>query len=548
MVIRDKIFSTITEVFKRHGAVTIDTPVFELREILAGKYGEDSKLIYNLADQKGEICSLRYDLTVPFARWLAMNRDVQQIKRYHIAKVYRRDQPAMTKGRMREFYQCDIDIAGVYDPMLPDAEVLRITTEVFEGLGWQGRYTIKLNHRKVLDGIFEVCGVPAEKIRTISSAVDKLDKLPWAEVRKEMTEEKGLAEEVADKIGEYVVLKGQKDLLSKLQADEKLMANASMKAGIEDIELLFTYLEAFNALENVSFDLSLARGLDYYTGVIYEVVTEGSAPLATTSAATGAPPKPPKKPSKAGADFDEDRSSDPSVGVGSVAAGGRYDNLVGMFSGKNQIPCVGISFGVDRIFSITKARMAADNAEQVRNNETEVFVMAFGGKGFTGLLKERLSICSKLWEAGIKVKEHQCFYINIFAKNAFQAEFLYKVKPKLSNQFKEAEKNGCPLCVVIGEDEMAAGKVKIKEMGLRDGHPEKEGVLVNLDDLVAEVRQRIKRKSTLDQLAQEASGLKVVGGIRGESTKETEEGTAETEKSAGESLLSQEAIGAVSAS
>lgn len=131
---------------------------------------------------------------------------------------------------------------------------------------------------------------------------------------------------------------------------------------------------------------------------------------------------------------------------------------------------------------------------------------------------------------------------------AFQAEFAYKIKPKLPNQFKEAEKNGCPLCVVIGEDEMAAGKVKIKEMGLRDGHPEKEGVLVNLDDLVAEVRQRIKRKLTLDQLAQEAAGLKVVGGIRGEPTKESEEGVAETEKPAGESSLSQEAIGAVPAS
>jgi len=423
MVIRDKIFSTITEVFKRHGAVTIDTPVFELKEILSGKYGEDSKLIYDLADQGGEICSLRYDLTVPFARWLAMNRDFQNIKRYHIAKVYRRDQPAMTKGRMREFYQCDFDIAGVYDPMLPDAEIVRIATEVFEGLGWQGRYTIKLNHRKILDGIFEVCGVPTEKIRTISSAVDKLDKSPWAEVRKEMTEEKGLEGEVADKIGEYVVLKGQKDLLSKLQADEKLMANASMKAGLADMELLFTYLEAFNALENVSFDLSLARGLDYYTGVIYEVVTEGSAPgstpLAGTSVATGAPPKSSKKASKAGADFDEDRSSDPSVGVGSVAAGGRYDNLVGMFSGKNQIPCVGISFGVDRIFSITKARMAADNAEQVRNNETEVYVMAFGGKGFTGLLKERLSICTKLWEAGIKVRRSINVYMMLHLLTAF---------------------------------------------------------------------------------------------------------------------------------
>jgi histidyl-tRNA synthetase len=405
MVIRDKIFSTITEVFKRHGAVTIDTPVFELKEILSGKYGEDSKLIYDLADQGGEICSLRYDLTVPFARWLAMNRDVQNIKRYHIAKVYRRDQPAMTKGRMREFYQCDFDIAGVYDPMLPDAEIVRITTEVFEGLGWNGRYTIKLNHRKILDGIFEVCGVPAEKIRTISSAVDKLDKLPWEEVRKEMTEEKGLDGSVADKIGEYVVQKGQKDLLSKLLADPLLTANESMKTGMAEMGLLFDYLEAFNCLDNVSFDLSLARGLDYYTGLIYEVVTEGSAPLATTSAATATPPKGSKKPSggKVGADVDEDRSSDPSVGVGSVAAGGRYDNLVGMFSGKNQIPCVGISFGVDRIFSITKARMAADkNSELVRNNEVDVYVMAFGGKGFTGLVKERIAICATLWEAGIK--------------------------------------------------------------------------------------------------------------------------------------------------
>ena len=153
------------------------SPVFELKEILAGKYGEDSKLIYDLADQGGEICSLRYDLTVPFARWLAMNSSIKHIKRYHIAKVYRRDQPAAKKGRMREFHQCDFDIAGEYDPMLPDAEILRITSEIFEALGWQGKYTIKINHRKILDGIFEVCGVPTEKLRTISSAVDKLDKV-----------------------------------------------------------------------------------------------------------------------------------------------------------------------------------------------------------------------------------------------------------------------------------------------------------------------------------------------------------------------------------
>ncbi|CAJ2500938.1 Uu.00g037910.m01.CDS01 [Anthostomella pinea] len=515
MVVRDRIFNAITTVFKRHGGVTIDTPVFERREILAGKYGEDSKLIYDLADQGGEICSLRYDLTVPFARWLAMNRDVQNIKRYHIAKVYRRDQPAMTKGRMREFYQCDFDIAGSYDAMLPDVEVIRIITEVFNALGWQGTYTVKLNHRKILDGIFQVCGVPdglitdsrrgiEDKIRTISSAVDKLDKLPWAEVRKEMTEEKGLDGEVADRIGEWVVLKGQKDVLEKLRSDEKMAANESMKQGMADLDLMFTYLESFNALDVVSFDLSLARGLDYYTGIIYEVVTEGSAP-STTPAPAEVVPAPNKKKSKSTTDPDEDRSSDPSVGVGSVAAGGRYDNLVGMFSGRTQIPCVGISFGVDRIFSITKARMAADkSSQQVRNNEVDVYVMAFGGKGFTGLLKERMSVCATLWEAGIK------------------AEYLYKVKPKLPNQFKAAEVNGVPFAIVLGEEELAKGQVRIKEMGLQEGHPEKDGVLVSLSNVANEVKHKLLRKQELDDMMVRADGLRVVHGIRGEEVKPEE--------------------------
>lgn len=374
--------------------------MFELKDILSGKYGEDSKLIYDLQDQGGELCSLRYDLTVPFARWLAMNPTIQTIKRYHIAKVYRRDQPAMTKGRMREFYQCDFDIAGTYDPMIPDAEILRIVCEVFKGLGWEGRYTIKLNHRKILDGIFEVCGVPTEKIRSISSAVDKLDKLQWKEVRKEMTEEKGLDGEIADKIWSYVQKKGSRDVLKFLQSDASMSSNASMQKGMEDMDLLLTYLEAFGILDKVEFNLSLARGLDYYTGVIYEVITEGSAPPTKEGQKVERTAKKEKV-----KNADDDRSDDPSVGVGSVAAGGRYDELVGMFSGKAQIPCVGISFGVDRIFSIIKARMAADKgAAAVRSNEVDVFVMAFGGQGSTGLLKERMEVCRVLWDAGIKVR------------------------------------------------------------------------------------------------------------------------------------------------
>ncbi|GAM41829.1 histidine-tRNA ligase [Talaromyces pinophilus] len=477
-LIRDRIFSSITNVFRRHGGTALDTPVFELRDILAGKYGEDSKLIYDLQDQGGELCSLRYDLTVPFARWLAMNPEIRSIKRYHIAKVYRRDQPAVAKGRMREFYQCDFDIAGAnFDPMVPDAEVLKVINEVFEDLGWQGKFTIKINHRKVLDGMFEVCGVPSDKIRPISSAVDKLDKAPWADVRKEMVEEKGLDAAVADKIEKYVSKKGRKDLLEELIKDEELMANADAKQGIEEMGLLMDYLEAFGVLDTISFDLSLARGLDYYTGVIYEVVTEGSAPTKATSAPEAKTLQRSSKKTKTTTGDDDDRSNDPTIGVGSIAAGGRYDNLVGMFSPKAQIPCVGISFGVDRIFSITKARMEKEKAREVRSTEVDVYVMAFGGKGFTGMLKERMEICKTLWAAGVK------------------AEFSYKLKPKLPQQFKAAEQSGIPFGVILGEDELAAGQVKIKEMGLPEGHPEKEGVSVDISNLVDEIKRRIEQKN-----------------------------------------------------
>src|SRR5437016_351539 len=191
MAIREKMFQIITNVFKRHGGMALDTPVFELKEVLTGKYGEDSKLIYDLQDQGGELCSLRYDLTVPFARFLAMNKSIKNIKRYQIAKVYRRDQPVMTKGRFREFYQCDFDIAGEnFERMVPDAEVVKVMEEVLEELEI-GKFSIKLNNRKVLDGIFEVAGVREDLFRSISSAVDKLDKVSWNEVKAEMTQ-KGL--------------------------------------------------------------------------------------------------------------------------------------------------------------------------------------------------------------------------------------------------------------------------------------------------------------------------------------------------------------------
>jgi len=302
-----------------------------------------------------------------------------------------------------------------------------------------------------------------------------------------MTEDKGLDSQVADRIGEYVVRKGSSELLESLAADATLSGNESAKKGLDDMKLLFEYLTAFNVLDKVSFDMSLARGLDYYTGVIYEVVTEGSAPKSTEAQKQT---KVAKKPQNPNVNDDEDRSSDPSIGVGSVAAGGRYDELVGMFSGKGNIPCVGVSFGVDRIFSIIKSRMEADkNAAALRSNEVDVYVMAFGGKGFTGLLKERMEVCRTLWDAGIK------------------AEYSWKVKPKLPAQFKAAETGGVPFAIILGEGELENGQVKIKEMGLTEGHPEKDGVLVDQSKLVEEVKKRLQ---TLGQSSGLESGVEAM--------------------------------------
>ena len=337
MRIREQVFDIITSVFKRHGAVAIDTPVFELKETLTGKYGEDSKLIYDLADQGGEILSLRYDLTVPFARYVALN-SVGNIKRYHIGKVYRRDQPQMTKGRFREFFQCDFDIAGSYASMVPDAECIKVLVEVLKTLDL-GSFEVRINHRKLIDAMMDICGVPSSKHRTICSAIDKLDKEPWDVVKTEMVVEKGLDASVADQLGVFVQQRdAPRDLLQKLSdATHPFMQHDEAQAALKEMETLLDYVDHLKAAEHIVWDLSLARGLDYYTGLIYEAIyKEGT--------------------------------------TGSVAAGGRYDELVGMFSGKD-VPAVGVSIGVERVFALMEKKMkekAEAEGKTIRTNETQV--------------------------------------------------------------------------------------------------------------------------------------------------------------------------------
>ncbi|GAB2282058.1 hypothetical protein Dimus_016615 [Dionaea muscipula] len=399
MAVREKAFSIITEVFKRHGAMALDTPAFELRETLMGKYGEDSKLIYDLADQGGELCSLRYDLTVPFARYVAMN-GLTSFKRYQIAKVYRRDNPS--KGRFREFYQCDFDIAGQFEKMGPDFEVVKILTELLDELKI-GDYEIKLNHRKLLDGMLDICGVPPEKFRTICSSIDKLDKQSFDHVKKEMVEEKGLTVETADRIGTFVKERGSPlELLSKLkQGGSEFWGNEGSAAALNELEILFKALEKSKCIDKVVFDLSLARGLDYYTGVIFEAVFKG-----TTQ-------------------------------VGSIAAGGRYDNLIGMF-GTKQVPAVGVSLGIERVFAIME-QIQKDQNQVIRANETQVLVSVLGDDLSTGV-----ELVNELWDAKVKAE--------------------YMVNKRVMKHIDRAKEARIPFMVIVGELELKEGIVKLKDL------------------------------------------------------------------------------------
>lgn len=426
MAVREKAFSIIVGVFKRHGAVALDTPVFELRETLMGKYGEDSKLIYDLADQGGEICSLRYDLTVPFARYLAMN-NINSLKRYQIAKVYRRDNPS--RGRYREFYQCDFDVAGQYDVMEPDFEVIDVLTELLDELDI-GDYEIKLNHRKLLDGMLEICGVPSDKFRTVCSSVDKLDKQSFDQVKKELVEEKGLTVETADKIGSFVKKRGPPlEILSDLKQDgSQFMENNGSVKALNDLEILFRALEKSKCIHRVVFDLSLARGLDYYTGVIFEAVFKGG-----------------------------------STQVGSIAAGGRYDNLVGMFSGK-QVPAVGVSLGIERVFTIMEEQFEKDKNKSIRATETQVLVVLLGKD-----LALAAELVKELWNAKLK------------------AEF--SVTKKVLKQIERANLSGIPLMVIVGESELERGEANIKELATNTQ------VTVPRNKIVEELQKRLNAAS-----------------------------------------------------
>lgn len=422
--IREEMFATIRSIFERHGAVSIETPVFEHRSILMGKYGEDEKLIYELDDQGSGKLALRYDHTVPLARYVAQY-GVTNLVRYVIGKVYRRDTASISRGRYREFYQCDIDFVGDYGSLKPDAECLKIFSDILTALSI-GTFEIKVNHRALLDGIFEHSGVPADKFRAISSAVDKLDKVPWVEVRAEMVEKKGLDPEVADKIGLWIALslnKGSEKktplvLLKELMSSDLYQHNHQAKTGLHALEFIFNLVHSAwpDAYANLTLDLSLARGLDYYSGSIFEAVVttpEGSV-------------------------------ENPAGAIGSVGGGGRYDHLIGMFHGSD-IPAVGFAVGVERIFAIKQRMAQVEDKPSYSRGHADVYVANVGVDDTTVL-----RIIDHLWKRGIS------------------ATYSYRSKQSVKKQFADAEDLSARYTVVLGADELANGTVGIKNMKTKE--------------------------------------------------------------------------------
>jgi len=455
MLVRELIMRKVKDTFQRYGAVQIDTPVFELLDTLMGKYGEESKLIYQLQDQGGESLALRYDLTVPFARYVATNAP-DSIRRYHIGKVYRRDEPQMTKGRFREFYQCDIDIAGgAYDAMVPETEALCAWTKLlmsFEGV--LGGFKVHLSHRILLNAMLTYCGVPTEKVRAISSAIDKLDKESWDNVRKEMVEVKHLDPVAADAIKQFVgVICPLSEVVEKLENLPIVQENVKdAQTALKELSLLAKYLKACNMDQYFLFDFSLARGLDYYTGLIYEA-----------------------------------RLTDMSAG--SIGAGGRYDELIGMFSSK-KMPSVGVSLGIERIFRLVEqkldllqidARGAKKDSKiaKMAGCPTDIYVASD-----TDDICDRIRLSAELRDAG------------------FVVEFFMKNKGK---QFKTRDEKSIKFIAYLNAELIEGAQVEIREYS-ESG--EFTRTIVNRDDICLEFKDRIGGSNQL-QTALDLMGIKL---------------------------------------
>lgn len=432
MAKRNYIFNTIKEVYALYGFQQIETPALETLHTLMGKYGEEGdKLLFkilnsgdylkNISDEElmgrntlylqTRLCEkgLRYDLTVPFARYVVMHRDELQLpfKRYQIQPVWRADRPQ--KGRYREFYQCDADVVGS-DSLLNEVELMQIIDTVFQRFGV--RVQIKINDRKILSGIAEVIG-EAEKIVDITVAIDKLEKIGIDSVNDELRHD-GISEDAIEKLQPIIALSGTNE--EKLNTIKEVLKDSEIgKKGVEELRFILGTLKEIGVKNEIQFDLTLARGLNYYTGAIFEVKALDTP-------------------------------------MGSITGGGRYDNLTGIF-GMPGLSGVGISFGADRIYDVLNA---LDLYPTEAISTTQLLFINFGEKETAYCLP----IAAEVRKAGIRVE-------------------VYPDKAKMKKQMSYANAKKIPFVALAGENEIAAGKVTLKDMATG------EQKLVNTEELIA---------------------------------------------------------------
>ncbi len=398
MLLRQRVIDILRGVFERYGFDPIDTPLLELYEVLAGKYGEEGeKLLYRFVDHGGREVGLRYDLTVPLARYVAVHRAELSLpfKRYHIGPVFRAERPQ--RGRYRQFWQCDVDIVGTRS-MLADAEVLAVWVDALDALRIPNA-VIHVNHRQLLEALARAAGVPAPAALGVYRAIDKLAKIGVEGVREELVH-LGVSPDAAGRVLELIQFSGTpSEVLPHLH--QQFRGDTAAQQALNELAELFGYLEAYRVPPGrVVLDLALARGLDYYTGPVAEVIVREPA-------------------------------------IGSLGGAGRYDRLIGLFLGE-EIPATGASLGLERLVEVVDEYGLLPTPVTV----TEVLVAAVDAEQLPAVLE----VTRQLRRAGLS------------------AEVYVGERMDLRRQLQYANRKGIPFALLVGPDELAAGVATLRDL------------------------------------------------------------------------------------
>lgn len=396
MIIRQQVVDSIKTVFEIFGFQPLETPALEEWEILSAKGAGGEEILketYNFEDLGGRRVGLKYDQTVPLARVIASNPSLPlPFKRYQIQNAWRYGDVA--KDRFREFLQADIDTVGT-ENMLADAEIIACTIACFNSLGFK-KFLVRINNRKILSALVKYVGIENEKVINVFRSIDKLEKIGEKGVERELLG-KGISDEGIKKILDLLKITGEPKTV--LEKAEKILKDVKEgEEGIEELKQIIGYLEEMKVGSKFKIDLSLARGLDYYTGPLFEVFAE--------------------------------------EGIGSLAGGGRYDRMIGLFFGKD-IPATGISLGIERIIEVMKERKMIEE----NKSKTKVFIASVNDK----VRKDVLDIVRKLRNQGV------------------QSDFDLKGR-NLTRQLEYADSSGIPFVIIVGEKELKKGKLKLKDM------------------------------------------------------------------------------------